>query len=209
MAVLRVARLSGEHVVLEPMETDHADDIAAAATGDRSTFTLTHVPDGPEGARAYVAQLLEDAAAGRVAPFVQRRAADGVVVGCTRFMSPVWAFGRDDPDEVEIGGTWLAPAAQGTAVNTEAKLLLLTHAFAVWEVQRVAICTDERNARSRRAIEALGAVFEGVLRRHRASATAGERGVLRNSAMYSITIDDWPAVRDGLVRRLASRREDG
>lgn len=182
--------LRGDHVVLEPMRVDHVDAIATAAAGDRSTFALTHVPDGRDGAEAYVTQLLRDAAAGSVAPFVQRQALGGAVVGCTRFMNPGWAFGRDAPDEVEIGGTWLSTAAQRTAINSEAKLLLLGHAFDTWHVQRVAICTDERNDRSRRAIERLGATFEGVLRRHRPSALPSERALLRNTALYSITIDE-------------------
>ena len=105
---------------------------------------------------------------------MQRRIDDGTVVGCTRFLNPAWPLGRSDPDEVEIGGTWLSPSAQRTPINTEAKLLLLTHAFEVWNVQRVAICTDARNEQSRRAIERLGAPFEGVLRRHRRSTRAGE-----------------------------------
>lgn len=203
MPALVVPTLRGDHVELEPMQEDHVDAIAAAAAGDRATFGLTHVPDGPDAARAYVGQLLADASRGRAAPFVQRRAGDRTVVGCTRFMQPVWALGREAPDEVEIGGTWLSAAAQRTAINSEAKLLLLTHAFDVWEVQRVAICTDERNERSRRAIERLGALFEGVLRSHRPSALPDERDRLRNTAMYSITTADWPAIRDRLTAALA------
>ena len=117
-------------------------------------------------------------------------------------------LGRSDergpvPDEVEIGGTWLSTAVQRTGVNTEAKLLLLGHAFDVWRVQRVAICTDERNDQSRRAIERIGARFEGILRRHRPSTAPGEAGRLRNTAVHSITVDDWPSVRSllaGLLR---------
>ena len=160
--------------------------IAAAASGDRSTFGHTQVPDGIEEATAYVSGLLADHAAGRVAPFVQRRVSDGVVVGCTRFMSPFWTLGRTDPDEIEVGGTWLNASAQRTAINTEAKLLLLQHAFEHWRVQRVAICTDARNDQSRRAIERLGATFEGVLRRHRRSTRPDEVGLLRDTATYSV-----------------------
>ena len=87
-----------------------------------------------------------------------------------------WWRGRPDPDEVEIGGTWLAADVQRTAVNTEAKLLLLTHAFDVWNVDRVALATDERNERSRAAIARLGATFEGILRNHRPSRVPGEDG---------------------------------
>ncbi len=161
--------------MLEPLAPDHVAEIAAAGQGDRASFRYTFVPDGPDEAADYVEGLLAEAAEGRIAPFVQRRADDGRVVGCTRFMNPAWPLARTDPDEVEIGGTWLSPDAQRTGINTDAKLLLLTHAFERWEVQRVAICTDALNERSRRAIERLGAVCEGVLRRHRAIVRAAGR----------------------------------
>ncbi len=195
---LDVGDLVGTHVTLERLRPDHVADIAAAGSGDRSTFGWTSVPGDDASTRAYVATLLGDADQHRAAPFVQRRTSDGAVVGCTRFMSPSWPLGRREPDEVEIGGTWLAADAQRSPINTEAKFLLLSHAFEVWTVQRVAICTDDRNERSRRAIERLGATFEGVLRRHRASTVAGEEGALRNSAIYSIIADEWPTIRDRL-----------
>ncbi len=201
---LAVGVLSGQFVVLEPLRVDHVDDLAAAGSGDRSTFAYTQVPDGPADAAAYVDWLLDDAANGRAAPFVQRRVADRAVVGCTRFLNPLWPLSRPDPDEVEIGGTWLAGNAQRSPINTEAKLLLLTHAFEVWQVQRVAICTDARNAQSRRAIERIGAEFEGVLRRHRRSTHAGDGDRLRDTASYSVTTDDWPEVAErlrGLLHR--------
>ena len=112
--------------------------------------------------------------------------------------------GRDEPDEVEIGGTWLAPDAQRSPINTEAKLLLLVHAFDVWQVTRVALATDVRNERSRRAIERIGARFEGTLRHHRPSLSPGEEGRARDTALFAITDDDWPDVRSNLARRLAS-----
>jgi RimJ/RimL family protein N-acetyltransferase len=97
----------------------------------------------------------------------------------------------------------LAASAQRTAVNTEAKYMLLSHAFEVWAAQRVAICTDARNARSRTAIVRIGATFEGVLRSHRPSYVAGEEGVLRDTAVHSIVASEWPDVKAGLERRLA------
>jgi N-acetyltransferase len=202
--MLTVGMLTGRHVTLEPLRDEHVEAIAVAGQGDRSTFGYTHVPDGVDQATAYVRGLLDDAAAGLAAPFVQRRADDHAVVGCTRFLHPAWPLDRTDPDEVEIGGTWLAVSAQRSAVNTEAKLLLLGHAFEVWQVQRVAICTDARNIQSRSAIERLGATFEGVMRRHRRSTRAGEATRLRDTATYSITNDEWPTIRRDLTARLAS-----
>ena len=116
-----------------------------------------------------------------------------------------WWRGRWAPDEVEIGGTWLAADAQRSAINTEAKLLLLTHAFDVWAVTRVALATDSRNARSRSAIERIGARYEGTLRHHRPSLMAGEVGRARDTALFAITDDDWPQVHDRLVERLQPR----
>ena len=204
MSHLRVPTLTGRYVTLEPLAIEHIAAIALAGAGDRSTFAYTQVPDGSDEAAEYVAWLLDDAAHDSVTPFVQRRFDDATVVGCTRFLNPLWPLGRDHPDEVEIGGTWLSSSAQRTAINTEAKLLLLTHAFEVWNVQRIAVCTDARNEQSRRAIERLGAQFEGVLRRHRRSTHAGDGDQLRDTATYAITIDDWPDVRQMLTRRLPS-----
>ena len=135
-------------------------------------------------------------------PFAQRLTGSGRVVGCTRFMELRRWRGRAEPDEVEIGGTWLAADVQRTGANTEAKLLLLSHAFDVWHVDRVALATDERNARSRTAIARLGATFEGVLRKHRPSRAPGENGRARDTAFFSITADEWPAVREALSGRL-------
>ena len=106
------------------------------------------------------------------------------------------------PDEVEIGGTWLAASAQRSAINTEAKLLMLSHAFEVWQVNRVALATDARNERSRAAIERIGATFEGVLRRHRWSFAPGESGQPRDTAIFSIVPSEWPDVKARLTARL-------
>ena len=207
--MLEYPTLRGRYVSLEELAPEHVDDLVVAAA-DRSTFGFTHVPTDRESMVQYVSTLRANREAGRDLPFVQRAIgiAGSPIVGCTRFMDIRFPLGRTDehgpvPDEVEIGGTWLSPAVQRTGVNTEAKLLLLTHAFDVWRVQRVAICTDERNEQSRRAIERIGARFEGILRRHRPSTAPGEAGLLRNTAVHSITVDDWPSVRsllDGLLR---------
>lgn len=191
--------LRGCVVQLEPLDESHAAALLRAADADRSTYSHTLVPDDLATMQSYVTGLLHDAAAGTAMPFVQRRLADDAVVGCTRFLDMRWWNGPSAPTEVEIGGTWLATAAQRSAINSEAKLLLLEQAFDRWRVQRVAICTDARNERSRRAIERLGATFEGVLRNHRAAAgSASVPGTARDTACYSIVPDEWPAIRDRL-----------
>jgi len=202
--------LSGRHVQLEQLRPEHVDGLVAAANEDRATYDWTAVPPTLEGMSAYIAGLLADQERGEVVPFVQRRVADGTLVGCTRFLRLEWwtdptrtsrGGGGALPVEVEIGGTWLAASAQRTPINTEAKLLLLRQAFDGWAVNRVAICTDVRNTRSRAAIERIGATFEGVLRRHRGSYVPGEGA--RDSAMYIVIAEEWPAVEAGLLARLA------
>jgi RimJ/RimL family protein N-acetyltransferase len=195
--------LRGRHVELVPLAIEQAGELLAAATLDRATYGFTEVPATAEHMARYIANLLAKRDAGTDLPFAQRCLADGRLVGCTRFHEMRRWRGRPEPDEVEIGGTWLAADVQRTALNTEAKLLLLTHAFEVWRVDRVAIATDDRNERSRRAIERLGASFEGILRHHRPSTAPGEAGRPRDTALYSITDDDWPAVKEALVARLA------
>jgi RimJ/RimL family protein N-acetyltransferase len=151
----------------------------------------------------YIEGLLKDQQARSAVPFVQRRISDGALLGCTRYLRLEWWGGKALPDEVEIGGTWLAASAQRTPINTEAKYLLLSNAFDDWNVHRVSICTDARNTASRTAILRIGAVFEGILRSHRGSYAAGEENIVaRDSAMYAITRADWPTVKNGLEQRL-------
>jgi RimJ/RimL family protein N-acetyltransferase len=201
---LDTVTLAGRHVRLEPLTIDHADELTTAAEFDRSTFDLTWVPGGGDAMRDYIESLLAGQAAAEVLPFAQRRLDTGEVVGCTRYLDPHWWRGRPEPDEIEIGGTWLGAAAQRTAVNTEAKLLLLEYAFDVLDVWRVAICTDARNQRSRAAIERIGASFEGVLRNHRLVADA-DRPSPRQTAVYSIIDNEWPDVKRVLEARLEVR----
>jgi RimJ/RimL family protein N-acetyltransferase len=195
--------LTGRFVQLEPLDHAHVDGLVAAATADRSTFSHTWVPDSVAGMTAYVDTLHAHHASGDALPFVQRRLDTGEEAGCTRFMDARWWRDGDTPDEVEIGGTWLTPAAQRTPVNTEAKLLLLTHAFETLDVWRVAICTDAANERSREAILRIGATFEGILRCHRVRFNT-DPVAPRDSAMYSIVADEWPRVRDRLCERLGA-----
>jgi RimJ/RimL family protein N-acetyltransferase len=196
--------LEGRHVRLEPLDPSHAEGLAAAAAIDRSTFSLTWVPDGVEAMRSYIDTLLVDRNNAEVLPFAQRRVDTGELVGCTRYLDPHWWRGRTGIAEVEIGGTWLASNAQRSGINTEAKLLLLTHAFEQLGVWRVAICTDARNQQSRDAILRIGATFEGILRNHRLRYDSIEPQP-RQSAMYSVISEEWPEVKIGLRDRLAAR----
>jgi RimJ/RimL family protein N-acetyltransferase len=198
----RTGPIEGRHVDLVPIDLSMAADLAAAAAVDRSTYEWAFVPDGVPAMERYLAGLVADRDAGKVVPFAQRLRSTGRFVGCTRFLELRWFRGRTDPDEVEIGGTWIGAEHQRSAVNTEAKLLMLTHAFETWNVWRVAIATDERNDRSRTAIARLGATFEGILRQHRGSWATDEAGRPRNTAMFSITDGEWPAVKQRLVDRL-------
>ncbi len=198
---LRLITLTGVHVQLEPLSLDHLDGLVAAASIDRGTYGLTDVPNGPAAMTRYIEKLLADHGRAQVLPFAQRRLDTGALVGCTRYLDPRWQRGREEPDEVEIGGTWLAATAQRTAINTEAKLLLLTDAFERLGVWRVAICTDARNEQSRTAIARIGATFEGVLRNHRLRYDTSEP-TPRDTAVYSVIDTEWRAVKSNLIAGL-------
>lgn len=192
--------LNGDRVRLEPLHHGHAADLAVAAEEDRGSYRFTWVPTAAE-VGDYIGIQLDRAAAGTLMPFAQVAAATGRAVGVTAYWDP-----RLRPDTgafyaVEVGFTWLAASAQGTGVNTEAKLLLFAHAFERWGVARVDLKTDARNALSRGAIERTGARFEGVLRSWSRSWAPGEDGLLRDSAMYSIIDTEWPACRSMLTTR--------
>jgi RimJ/RimL family protein N-acetyltransferase len=189
---------------LEPLDHRHAADLAAAAEEDRASYRYTWVPTADD-VGDYVDAQLARAAAGTLAPYAQVARATGRAVGATAYWDPRRWPGRDDLCAVEVGFTWLAASAQGTGLNTEAKLLLFTHAFEGWRVIRVDLKTDARNSRSRAAIEGVGARFEGVLRCWSRSWAPGEDGLLRDSAMYSIVAPEWPACRDRLRARLTGR----
>ena len=190
--------LKGQVVRLEPLEPSHVDPLVRAASEDHSTYGYTFVPATTSEMSAYVAAALEDEDAGWALPFVIRLAADQRVVGSTRFLDLDYWTGQGAPSVAEIGSTWLAASAQRTRVNTETKLLMLRHAFDDWEVARVTLKTDARNGRSRRAIERIGARFEGVRRAH----VLATDGSIRDSAYFSIVSEEWPAVRDNLMTLL-------
>jgi RimJ/RimL family protein N-acetyltransferase len=189
--------LEGERVRLEPLDARHVPGLLEAAA-DPATWTwLFGRLDDEAALRAWLADALRAREAGTEIPFATLDAKTGRVVGSTRYLAIVPAHRR-----LEIGWTWLAPATWGTGINVEAKLLLLAHAFDELGAMRVELKTDARNERSRAAILALGARFEGVFRKHMRMPD----GRIRDSAWYAITDDDWPAVRTRLEARLAASR---
>lgn len=193
--------LIGEHVELVPLSMDFVPALVQAAGIDRSTYGFTEVPETEVAMADYVGRFAAKRDAGTDVPFAQRLTGSGRIVGCTRFLELRRWRGRAEPDEVEVGGTWLAGDVQRSAVNTEAKLLLLAHAFENWGVVRVALCTDADNARSRAAIARIGARFEGIVRKHRPSTVAGKEGTARDTALFSVIDDEWPDVRIRLTAR--------
>ncbi len=202
--VLDIPVLSGGLVRLEPLSLSHSSDLSHAVEEDRSQFGHTWVPRRSEVHR-YIGRQLQQAESGTLTPLAQIRLADGRAVGCTAYFDPrAWPGRPNEPCAVGIGWTWLAASAQGTGINIEAKLLLLRHAFEHLGVARVDITTDTRNDRSRRAIEKLGATFEGILRQWSPSRAPGEEGQLRDSAMYSIIRPEWPDCEAHLEDRLNS-----
>jgi RimJ/RimL family protein N-acetyltransferase len=205
--VVTPVTLEGRFVRLEPLAMAHAPALLAAAAGPRDTYAFTLVPANLTETRAYIETALAEQAAGRSLPFATVDRASGTVVGSTRFLNiEFWPWpagnvnqrGADRPDVVEIGATWLAAAAQRTRINTEAKFLMLAHAFDQWRVHRVSLMTDARNQRSRDAIMRLGARFDGVLR----AARPASDGAIRDTAAFSILESEWPAIRTRLQARL-------
>jgi RimJ/RimL family protein N-acetyltransferase len=187
--------LAGRDVRLEPLQPEHEEALWDASRDPRTWRWLSVVQPATRAEwHAFVMQALEQEAAGLELPLVTVH--DGEVVGSTRFLEL-----RPQHGSVEIGWTWLHPAAWGTGANAEAKLLQLRHAFETWGCRRVEFKTDAENERSRAALEAIGASFEGVHRKHML-VRAGEN---RDSAWYSVTDDDWPAVASLLERRLERR----
>ena len=205
--------LAGRHVRLEPLDHRHVVGLAAAAAAEPSLYRWSPVPQGEFEAASYVNTALAWRDAGTAVPFaivtVSVRADDNVVIGSTRFWNlERWSWpqgharhGRDVPDACEIGHTWLTRSAIRTAANTEAKLLMLTHAFETWQVLRVCFHTDARNQRSRAALERIGGKCEGILRAHRMAADF----IPRDSVRYSILAEEWPEAREKLGRLLADR----
>ena len=187
--------LEGRLVRLEPLERGHAEGLWAASRDPQTWQWLSVVQPATRAEfDAWLGTALEAAGAGTEIPLVTL--VDERIAGSTRFLAL-----RPEHRSVEIGWTWLHPSAWGTGANVEAKLLMLRHAFEAWGCRRVELKTDAQNVRSRGAMEALGATFEGVHRKHML-VRGGEN---RDSAWYSVTDDDWPAVRAHLEKRLSAK----
>ncbi len=187
------ARLEGEIVVLEPLAARHEPSLFAAAQDQEIFAWLAPIGSSAEYFSAWLNYSLAESEAGREGAFATIDRLSGEPVGSTRYMNL-----REAHRGLEIGFTWLAPSMWGTGANVEAKLLMLEHAFERLDCMRVEFKTDARNERSRRALAALPAQFEGILRKHMIMPGVG----VRDSAYYSITDEDWPQVRANLERRL-------
>ncbi len=198
--------LVGTHVRLDPLSMDHLEPLLAASTESRKTYDFALVPDSRPLMRAYVERALADEARGEALPFVVQ-SASGDVIGTTRFMGIdwwTWPCAPPEPlpvgpDALEIGGTWYAERVQRTAVNTESKLLLCTHAFETMRVRRILWKSDTRNTCACAAILRLGASFDGILRAQK----PGADGTIRDMAYYSMLLSEWQDAKQRLMARLA------
>jgi len=190
----RPIALERDSVRLEPLGPEHADALAAAALDGRLwELWFTTVP-APDAMPAYIATALKGQQDGHMLPWVVRDLATATIIGSTRYHDIVSTI-----DRVEIGYTWYSLSRQRTGVNTTCKLLLLAHAFDTLGCKVVGLRTDNFNFRSQRAIEALGAKKDGVLRHH----AMRRDGSVRDSVLYSILAAEWPDVRRHLELRLA------
>ncbi|WP_330299624.1 GNAT family N-acetyltransferase [Streptomyces sp. NBC_00503] len=191
------AVLAGQRVRLEPLEPRHHDGLCEAIRdGSLWELAVTIVPH-PDEVRGFIEQGAQARAEGTQIPYATVDARTGRVLGSTRLMVINTKFRR-----LEIGWTFLGASSQRTGVNTEAKLLMLTHAFEAMEMNRVELLTDVRNAKSRAAIAGLGATHEGVLRHHMLMPD----GWIRDTAVYSITRPEWPDAKRALQARVTAGR---
>lgn len=188
--------LHGDHVFLEPLTLARHDELVEAVRdGELWNLWYTFIPS-PEQMKADIEKRLEQQSKGTMLPFTVIASDTGKAVGMTTYMN-IDAEAR----RVEIGSTWYRRGVQRTAINTECKLMLLTHAFENLNCIAVEFRTHFFNHQSRRAIERLGAKLDGVLRNHRRSSD----GTLRDTCVYSIIASEWPTVRSHLRHQLATR----
>jgi RimJ/RimL family protein N-acetyltransferase len=186
--------LEGRLVALEPLEQAHAEDLWRAAQAPEIWRWMAHIGSSREYFDRWLKLSLAASSADREGVFATRDRRSGELVGSSRYLGV-----RPDDRVVEIGGTWLNPTVWGSGVNVEQKLLMLGHAFETLGCVRVEFKTDARNERSRAAIAAIPAQFEGIFRKHRIVPDVGQR----DSAFFSVIDDEWPAARANLERRLA------
>ena len=191
---LEPLELVGDSVRLDPMTPAHLEALVMAGCYPELWTWTSTTADTREGMADYVAAAMRDRDAGVAMPFVTIDKASGRVIGSTRFGNIDLSNRR-----VEIGWTWITPSFQRTRVNSEAKFLMLRHAFEVWKCVRVELKTDALNEKSRKAMERIGAKEEGILRQHMITWN----GRLRDSVYYSILDTEWPGVREKLLGFLA------
>jgi len=199
MGFLDPVTLTGSHAVLVPLAQDHHDDLVEAVRdGELWNLWYTIIPR-PEKMRAEIERRLALQAKGSALPFAVLDPATRKAVGLTSYLN-IDAVNR----RVEIGATWYRASLQRTAINTECKLLLLTHAFETKDCIAVEFRTHVMNHQSRRGIERLGARFDGILRNHMVMAN----GTLRDTCVYSIIAGEWPTVKAHLTWQLTKPRSD-
>ncbi len=192
--IITPCTLAGRHVRLEPLELSHVDELLEVALAPELWRFTTGRVDSREALANYVTRAVAERDAGVSLPFITRESGSGRAIGSTRFGN----ISRDDR-RVEIGWTWVGTQWQRTAANTEAKYLMLSHAFETWGCVRVELKTSTLNERSRAAIKRIGGVEEGILRRHMRNAD----GTWRDTVYFSILDHEWPAAKQRLEERLA------
>lgn len=184
--------LEGHHALLLPLREEHLDALVRIVRSDPERFRYTYVPQLPTSDDPYVVRTFADRDAGRALPFAIVEKTSGRIVGTTRFSE----IALDDR-RVEVGYTLLDPSVHRGPVNVDCKIVMFGHAFERWGVRRVQVQADERNRYSLGAIRALGLEYEGTLRAYGVAPDGGPR----NAAMFSLLAEDWPAVRERLMRR--------
>ena len=194
---LKTAPLESEHLLLEPLERRHVDELVELFEPGIWEWYTVRI-ERPEDLRRFVSEILDEHKQGKTLAYAVRDKATGKVIGSTRFMNVDAANRR-----LEIGSTWYARPWQRTYANTECKLAMLTHAFEALSCISVCFQTDVLNTRSRTAIERLGAKPEGIVRCHRICSD----GRVRDSAIYSITFEEWPHVKDRLLPIASAKSE--
>lgn len=199
LPAIEPVRLKGDLVILEPIRSDHLEPLWQAARDPAIWDWLVHLNHSRDFFEEWVDEGVRSWSDGDRKSFVTTRAGDGKVIGSSSYLAY-----RPADDVVEIGYTWLNPEAWGTGANTEAKLLMVGHAFEILGCARVEFKTDARNERSRAALAAIPAQFEGILRNHMKPFGVGRR----DSAYYSVIDSEWPEVRKNLEARLAAAGSD-